>query len=131
MPLLGLSGVKMANLDTSELLTDSDFVDAMQIITRAPSINFLGENTLSECIQSSVGSIQPASGKVIQRLPEALRNANNMSFWFKGLIIASAPGRYSSILVFKGQRFQVKLVFDWTSWGAGWCEGVCVAEVPA
>lgn len=121
----------MAQIDTSELLTDPDFVDAMLLVDRKPSINLLGENILSECLVNSVGSVQPASGRVIQRLPEALRVANVSSFWFKGAIVASAPGKYSSILLFKGNRYQVQLVFDWTNWGAGWTEGTCVAEVPS
>ncbi len=118
-------------LDTTELLTDPDFVDRLQLVTRTPAINSFGENILSELTQDSEGSVQPASGKVIQRLPEALRVMNLSSFWFKGTIITSAPGKYSSLIVFKGMRYQVQHVFDWSNWGAGWCEGVCVAEVPA
>jgi hypothetical protein len=67
----------------------------------------------------------------LQRLPEALRVANLRSFWVRGKIVATEPGKYSDILVFEGQRFQVQTIFDWTNWGAGWCEGTCVAEVPA
>ncbi len=118
-------------LDTTELLTDPDFVDRLQLVTRVPAINSFGENTLTESCIDSVGSVQPASGKVIQRLPEALRLMNLSSFWFKGVIVTSAPGKYSSIIVFRGMRFQVQHVFDWSNWGQGWCEGVCVAEVIA
>ncbi len=121
----------MARIDVTELLTDPDFVDQIQLVTRVPSVNSLGENILAESTIRTIGSVQPADGKVIQRLPEALRVANVSSFWFKGVIEASAPGKYSSILVFKGRRFQVQTVQDWTNWGAGWCEGTCVAELPA
>lgn len=121
----------MAQIDVSELLSDPDFIDVISLISRKPSINYLGENTLAETKIDSVGSVQPASGKTLQRLPDALRVANVMSFWFKGPIVASEPGRYTDILVFKGSRFQVQTVMDWTNWGAGWSEGTCVAEVPA
>lgn len=121
----------MSRIDVSELMLDPDFVGPISLISRVPSINSLGENTLSEAILESVGSVQPASGKAIQRLPEALRVANVSSFWFKGKIITSEPGKYSDVLVFAGQRFQVQMVLDWTNWGAGWCEGLCIAEVPA
>lgn len=121
----------MAQINVTELLTDPDFVDRIQLVTRKTTINSLGENVLQETVLSTVGSVQPAAGRVVQRLPEALRVANVSSFWFKGAIVAVAPGKYSSVLVFKGTRYQVQLVFDWTNWGEGWCEGTCVAEVPA
>lgn len=121
----------MSRIDVTELLTDTDFVGPIQLVSRLPRINSLGENLLTETTVTSVGSVQPASGRAIARLPEALRVANVSSFWFKGTIVASAPGKYSSILVFSGQRYQVQTVLDWTNWGAGWCEGTCVAEVPA
>lgn len=121
----------MAKIDVSELLVDPDFVDRMTIITRTPFVNSKGENEIKECPLVSVGSVQPASGRTIAKLPEEFRVANISSFWFKGKIITSAPGKYSSILVFNGQRYQVQTVFDWTNFGAGWCEGTCVAEVPA
>lgn len=121
----------MAQIDVSELLIDPDFVDSMQVVTRTPNVTSQGENTLRESTVSSVGSVQPASGKTIFRLPEEFRVANVSSFWFKGDIIASEPGKYSSIIIFKGKRYQVQTVFDWMNYGAGWCEGTCVAEVPA
>lgn len=121
----------MAQVDVTELLTDPDFVDVIGLITRVPMVNSLGENTIQESSITSVGSVQPASGRTIQRLPEALRVANVSSFWFKGKIIASEAGKYPSLLTFKGARYQVQMVFDWTNWGEGWCEGTCIAEAPA
>lgn len=121
----------MAQIDVTELLSDPDFVDSIQVITRVPRINSFGENSLLEMSITSIGSVQPASGKVIARLPDAMRVANVSSFWFKGVIIASAPGKYSSILIFNGMRYQVQTVLDYSNWGAGYTEGTCVAEIPA
>lgn len=121
----------MGNIDVSDLLLDPDFVDAMTVITRKPKVNSKGENILIDNPVVSVGSVQPASGRTIMKLPDEFRVANVSSFWFKGSIIATAPGKYSSVIIFKGLRYQVQTVFDWSNWGAGWCEGTCVAEVPA
>jgi hypothetical protein len=120
----------MALIDVAELMTDPDFVDQMSIIHRAPTVNDLGENELVEKCVYTVGSVQPTSGKTIQRLPEALRAANVKSFWIKGNIISSGDCKYPDILVFKNSRYQVQMVFDWTNWGQGWTEGVCVMEKP-
>ncbi len=121
----------MANVNIVEALSDPDFIDPIQLVDRRPRINNLGENILSEFTQNSFGSVQPASGRAIQRIPEALRVVNMSSFWFKGSIVASAPGKYASVLVFKKVRYQVVTVFDWSNWGEGWSEGLCVAEVPS
>lgn len=112
-------------------MTDPDFVDAIQVITRVPFINSLGENQISESVLTSVGSVQPADYKTIKKLPDGLQVENVSSFWFKGEIIATAPGLYSSILVFHGIRFQVQTVADWSNFGPGYTEGTCVAEIPA
>lgn len=121
----------MALIDVTELLSDPDMVDIIQIVTRLPFVNFLGENTINEKIESSVGSVQPANFKTVQKLPEEMRVANISSFWFKGSIVATAPGKYSSILIFKGLRYQVQTVADYSNWGEGYCEGTAIAEVPA
>lgn len=121
----------MAEIDVSELLSDPDFVDPIDVVTRTPSVNYLGENVIRESILSTFGSVQPAAGEVVQRLPEALRVENVSSFFFKGLIVTTATGEYSSVLVFKGKRYQVRHVFNYSNWGAGWTEGACVAEVPS
>lgn len=121
----------MANVDVTNLLSDPDFVDDICVITRVPKLNSLGENKITETPLNTIGSVQPASGKALNRLPEALRLENMSSFWFKGQIVASDPGKYPSILVFKGRRYQVKNVFDWSNFGQGYTEGLCVAEAPS
>lgn len=112
-------------------MTDPDFVDDIDVITRTPYVNSKGENVIQESTVSSCGSVQPADYQAIQKLPEAMRTENVSQFWFKGDIIASAPGKYSSILVFRGKRYQVRTVEDWGNFGEGYSAGVCVVETPA
>lgn len=123
----------MAELGVSELMTDPDFVDAMTLVTARAIVTSRGENLVKESTQISCGSVQPASGHAISRLPQALRVANVSSFWFKGVIETGEGGktRYPSLFIFRGQRYRVQVVFDWSNWGEGYCEGTCVAENPA
>lgn len=121
----------MALVDVTELLGDPDFVATMQQISRTYRVDIYGKNVMTESIIQTVGSIQPISGRDLQKLPEMYRAVNVMTFWLKGTIVASEPGKYSDILVFKGRRFQVLSIYDWSSWGAGWSEGACIAEVPS
>lgn len=118
----------MAQVDVSDILSDPDFTDKVTLITRIPRVSAKGENELFEEPVETVGSVQPASGRALIRVPENLRVANMSSFWVRGIIIAAAPGKYSSILVFQGRRYEVQHVFDWSNWGEGYTEGICVAE---
>ncbi len=122
----------MAEIDVTELLYDPDFVDPCVLVHRTASVNSYGENVTIETRQPTIGSIQPASGKTIQRLPEAMRVANISSFWIKaGIVSDGSGGKYPDIIVFKNKRYQVQTVLDYSNWGAGWAEGTCVVETPA
>jgi hypothetical protein len=121
----------LAQINVSDLLCDPDFVDPICLVTRTSTKNLLGENVITDCSVNTVGSVQPASYKTVQKLPEAMRVADVSSFWLKGTIIASAPGKYASVIVFRGKRYQVQTVADWSNFGEGYTEGTCVAEVPS
>lgn len=120
----------MADVDVTSLLSDPDFVDQVALIHRKPIVNEFGENKLQEQAFSTVGSVQPASGKTLQRLPEAFRVANVSSFWIKGTIVADGTCQYPDLIVFRGDRYAVQTVLDWTNFGQGWCEGTAVRERP-
>lgn len=122
---------KLGLIDITDILADPDLVDPMSIVRRTPCVDSFGENKLTEQSFQTYGSIQSVSGKTLLRLPEAFRVMNVMSFWVKGQIISDGKNRYPDLLIFRGSRFAVQMVFDWTNWGDGWCEGTCVREVPA
>jgi hypothetical protein len=121
----------MAQIDVDVLIGDPDFADEVTQIKRTPTVNFRGENLITEEKICTYGGIQPASGKVLQRLPESLRLADVKSFWIRGTITATAPGKYTDILESKGKRYQVQTVMDWSNFGEGFAEGTCVAELPS
>lgn len=121
----------MGQIDVSDLLSDPDFVDPIQVITRITQVNELGQTVFQDHVLNTIGVVQPASYATVQKLPDAMRVANLCSFWFKGKIVASEPGTYASILVFRGVRFQVQTVADWSNFGQGYTEGTCVAEKPS
>jgi hypothetical protein len=121
----------VAQIDVADILSDPDFVSEVILIDRVPFVNSKGENTIKEVQLKTIGCVQPATGKVLTRLPEALRSADISSFWMKGTIQANTPGKYTSILVYHGRRYQVQTVFNWKNYGEGYTEGICVAQVPA
>ena len=121
----------MSKLDVSELLLDPDFVDNIVQIKRTTQVTGKGQNITTETRVNTIGCVTPASGKTILRMPEDFRVADVYEFFLRGTITASAPGKYSDVLVFKGFRYNVQLVFDYSNWGAGYCQGTCIKQVPA
>lgn len=121
----------MSQIDISELLSDPDFVDEVIQIKRQPGVNLRGRNNLIDKQIKTVGCVQPATGKTIFRLPEDMRVANVSEFYIKGVITATAPGKYSDQIVFKGVKYNVQTVFDWSNWGEGYTMGTCIAEPPS
>lgn len=120
-----------ARIDVTELLHDADFVDAIQLITRTPSVSSQGVVTFTESTLNTYGSVQPAPANAVDKVPEAMRTKDLKSFFVQATIVASESGHYSSILVFAGLRYQVLSVSDFSNWGAGWTEGLCVVETLA
>lgn len=121
----------MAQVDVTELLSDPDFVDPCTLVHRQAVVDILGQNQLTERQVPTIGSIQPATGKQIDRLPEALRVKDVRTFWIKGTIVSDGKCAYPDVIIFKNQRYAVEMVFDWTNFGEGWCEGLCIRERPS
>jgi len=122
----------MAEIDVSELLTDPDFVDDLQVIRRSATVNSRGENVVTEPTTiSTVGSVQPAPAKAVQRLPEALRVSDVRAFFINLPIIQDGDSSYPDIIVYGGKRYQVITAAPWLNFGEGWNEGICVAEKPS
>lgn len=120
----------MGRIDVADLLSDTDFVSKLTLIHRTSSTDTRGENQIKERAVPTYGSVQPASGETLQRLPEVFRVADVKSFWIKGTIISDGQAKYPDIIFYRGVRYAVQVVFDWSDWGQGWCEGTCVREKP-
>ena len=121
----------MSKLDASKLILDPQFVDKLTQIKRTPQQNTFGENKLGEVKVDTIGVVVPASGKTVFRLPEDMRVAELYEFFLKGTITATEQGKYSDQIVFRGDRYNVQTVFDYSNWGAGYCQGTCIRQVPA
>lgn len=121
----------MANIDVSDVLLDPDFINDVTLIHRTTTVNDFGKNELTETEIQTVGSVQPASYKQLQRLPDALRAADVRAFWIKAEILSDGDSQYPDIILFGGSRYQVQTIEPWLNWGAGWNMGTCVKEKPS
>jgi len=118
----------MSSIDVSEILNDPDFVQELTLIRRSSCVDGYGQNRIAETPICTIGCVQPISGRTLQRLPDAMRNANVQSFWIKQKLVNDSRSAYPDVIVKQGKRFIVQVVFDWSDWGEGYTEGTCVAQ---
>jgi hypothetical protein len=119
-------------LDVTELLGDPDFVSPLVHVTQTSKVNGQGRNVLTQCQTPTVGSVYPATGRTISRLPESMRVANLSEFVIKGKIATAGPnGQYSDQIIFEGLTYQVQTVNDYSNWGQGFSQGTCIAQKAA
>jgi len=117
----------MATLDVSEALDCAEFQTAFSIIRRPYHVNDDGETALDEnAAVDATGVIQAASGKDIERLPEALRTHDAIRIYSKVILSSDSAGNYSDIVVYQNLRWQVKIVDDWSNWGTGYVKIIAV-----
>lgn len=118
----------MADLDLSDIITDSDFADKVSIIRRTAVVDQTGINIITEEIIETLGSVQPPSAGEVMRAPEGLRSKDLKSFWVRQELLARVEDGYPDVLVFNGRRFQIISVQNWNNFGTGYSQGICVDE---
>lgn len=106
----------MARLDVSELMTDPDFIHSFTWVKRTAATNNFGENVVEETEEAATGSVQAATGETAERFPEGIALNNFKTIYTKARVSALYPDQ----IIWKGKRFNVRLVTPWEDFGAGW-----------
>ena len=121
----------MALIDVSELLSDPDFTDVVQIIQRARSVIQYGENVLTENNLGDINLVvQPATPKSLERLPEGAKLVDAINVWHRGVLNVESVNGYSDIVVWRGDRFAVVDNDDFSNYGNGYTKAICIRERP-
>lgn len=118
----------MAQLDVSDLLLDPTFVDPLTLIRRTFTVATTGKAIITETSIPTYGSIQPASAKEIARLPDDLRLSDVRNFYIKIEILQTGSTAYPDVILYQGNRYQVKTAAPWLNYGRGWNVGLCIKE---
>ena len=118
----------MARIDVSFLLKDPDFVNSISIVRRTTTVNDFGENELTEETISAIASVQAADGKTLLSLPETARLEDYKNIYTKTKLIADETGKYSDIIIWEGNRYQLIKIYPWGNFGQGWYKGLCKIE---
>lgn len=120
----------MALLDVSDILLDPDLTDLVTLIRRQSVVNGHGENELTETVIPNVRmSVQGADKEALERVPDAARLTDIITVYYRGELIAESPGGYCDVIVWKGRRYQVKVIpNNFSNYGAGYTVADCLLE---
>lgn len=120
----------MAMLDVSDILLDPELTDLVTLIHRQSNVNGHGENELTETVVPNVRMcVQGAGPEALERVPDAARLTDIITVYYRGELIAESPGGYCDVIVWKGRRYQVKVIpNNFSNYGAGYTMADCLLE---
>ena len=115
----------MALLDVTDLLTDPDFSSTFDILRSTETVDQHGIASRVEQTISLSGVIEAGSGQTIVMLDDGTRISDSLTLWCEFPLWASFENRPADIVLWKGQRYVVKSVEDWTNFGRGYVKATC------
>lgn len=119
----------MADLDITELLSDPDFTDTVQLVRRASTIDGNGRNILTETPAYVTMVVQAPDADILNRYPDLANQNSKVCAWYKGELKVAGDGIYADLIVWRGQRMQAwKIHENYINWGTGWTMAIFVGE---
>lgn len=115
----------MASLDVSFLLTDPDFADTLTARRLAQSVGSNGRAVSIATDADFVGVAFPGTGNLLVRGPDGERVSADMTVATMHPLSAGSDGNPADEVVWRGSRYTVKSVQDYSNWGAGFVLALC------
>jgi hypothetical protein len=115
----------MARTDVTDALLDPDYIDRLicERIVQTVGNDGIARNTPTEV--PIYGSVQTNADAVLDRTPTGERVRGAIIVHTKFRLIAGDDEHTADILTFKGRRFTVAEVADWSHFGRGFVAATC------
>lgn len=123
----------MANIDVTELLTDPDFSDAIDVTRRVQTVGVDGVAVIAPTpVLGVVAVVQPGGKDALVRVPDAGNPDDWIVAYTTQQLVAHdlAAGRYGDLLTWRGREYQVALVDDWSNYGANYVKALARLVLP-
>lgn len=114
----------MPFLDLSELSTDPDFVEEINVIViRRPIVMVKGRPTVPNPVTypSVTMSVQPG-GNSLEREDDKEFAPKTMNVFTKFRLQTAAPGYLPDYVIWNGDNFIVQSIDDYSRWGQGYID---------
>lgn len=116
----------MALLDVSDILTDPDFVSFGLVCERnTQTVGADGLATNSTTLTPFSGVITSDNGDVLERTADGARIKGNMNIHTRFPLDDGSSANAADIVQWKGRRYTVTVVNDWSHFGQGFICATC------
>ncbi len=116
----------MALIDVSDILTDPDFMDSGLICernTQTVSDDGMAVNAVS--MQPFSGVVTSDNGDLLERSPDGERVKGNLTIHTRFPLDDGSSVNAADIVQWKGRRYTVTVVNDWSHFGRGFVVATC------
>jgi hypothetical protein len=116
----------MPDLDVSDILGDPDIAgELITVVRNTRATNVKGRGVDTPTTFTTYGNVQPASGRQIQTLPEAMRQSASISVTVPVRLIGLKAGTAPDIITWDSNQYRVMSVQPYGNYGAGYWAAVC------
>ena len=115
----------MASLDVSFLLADPDFADTLTARRLAQTVGSNGRAVSTATDTDFIGVAFPGAGNLLVRGPDGERVSADMTVVTMHPLSSGSAGNPADEVVWRGNRYTVKSVQDYSNWGAGFVLALC------
>lgn len=114
----------MPLIDVTDLLGDPDFAEAFSIIRIASVVGSNGRATLAETTEAAMGVVQPA-GSAARMGADSASVSDTIEVHTTSPLSAVTSSAAADHVLWRGKRYAVRLVNDWSQYGAGFHHAIC------
>lgn len=116
----------MALLDVTDVLCDPDFIDRGLVCERnTQTVGNDGIATNSVALMPFAGVVTSDNGDLLERSPEGERIKGNMTIHTRFPLDDGSSVNAADIVQWRGRRYTVTVVNDWSHFGRGFICATC------
>lgn len=115
----------MALLDVSEVLNDPDFMDALVCERNAQTVGSNGRAVDTTTTTTFYGVVTSNTGSILERIAEGERIKDSITIHTQFQLIDGQTGFDADIVQWRGKRYTVTNVNDYSHFGAGFVCANC------
>lgn len=116
----------MARLDVSDVLLDPDFMDTGLVCER--TVQTVGTNGIAvdtPTLTPFSGVVTNDSGDILERIAEGERTNGSITIHTTFVLIDGAAGYTADVVQWRGRRYTVSNVADYSNFGRGFVAASC------
>jgi hypothetical protein len=120
----------MPSLDVTDILTDPDFADRFSVARFTQTITLGGIASDSSIIYNNISGVVTANDDIdLIKMPDGELLSGSITIITKFRLTNGSGTTDADVVTWHGRQYQVKTTGDWSGWGAGFIEAICVLKV--